>query len=301
MRWIVGLDLRPESQGAIHFGVWLSQQMHEQPQQSLIGVHVVEQESTFPILRYHADEEVQAGALKAAQSAVEAAMAKDWIGEPHIVLGDTAEQRLAAVLPLYHADGLILGRQAKAGQDRFVRLGRVARRMIRRLPAPVFVVPPDMLAGEVGEGPVIVATDLREHSTAAARFGRAVASRISRQLLLAHVVPIPDDVGVVAYVPHFSWEKVRQAWHNEAVERLVVWANEHEIDAERRVVEAGLTVARLVDLAEREKASMIVCGSRTLNAVERVFSSSVATELAAAARVPVCVVPSTWAPADELD
>lgn len=301
MRWIVGLDLRPESQGAIHFGVWLSKLMHEQPQQSLIGVHVVEQESTFPILRYHADEEVQAGALKAARNAVEAAVARDWMGDPHIVLGDTAEQRLAAVLPLYRADGLIVGRQAKAGQDRFVRLGRVARRMIRRLPAPVFVVPPDLLASEVGEGPVIVATDLREHSVAAARFGRSVASRIDRNLMLAHVVPIPDDVGVVAYVPHFSWEKVRQAWHNEAVERLVAWTDEHEIEAERRVVEAGLTVARLVDLAEREKASMIVCGSRTLNAIERVFSSSVATELAAAARVPVCVVPSTWSPADELD
>lgn len=299
MRWVVGLDLRPESQGAIHYGVWLSKQMHETPRQSLIGVHVIEQESTFPILRYHAEEEVQLGATNAAKRAVEAALASDWMGEPHVVVGATADERLAAVLPLYQADGLIVGRQAKGGEDRFQRLGRVARRLLRKLPAPVIVVPPDLLESSVGQGPVIMATDLGEDSVSAARFARRLATRTSKELLLAHVVPLPDNVGVVAYVPYFAWEKVRSDWHDSAVERLVAWSDEHEIEADRRVVEAGITVTRLVELAEREKASMIVCGARSLNMLERVFSSSIGAEVAAAARVPVCVVPNGWVVGDE--
>jgi nucleotide-binding universal stress UspA family protein len=299
MRWVVGLDLRPESQGAIHFGVWLAKRMHETPQQSLIGVHVVEQESTFPILRYHAEEEVQMGATTAAKRAVEEAMAGDWMGEPHVVLGATADERLAAALPLYQADGLIVGRQAKAGQDLIQRLGRVARRLLRKLPVPVIVVPPDLLESSVGDGPVIMATDLGDDAVSAARFARKVATRISKPLVVAHVVPMPDDVGVVAYVPDFSWEKVRSDWHDSAVAQLVAWTEEHEIEADRRVVEAGITVTRLVDLARREDASMIVCGSRSLNMLERVFSSSIGAEVGAAATVPVCVVPSGWVAADE--
>ncbi len=216
MRWVVGLDLRPESQGAVHFGVWLAKQMHEQPRQSLIGVHVVEQESTFPILRYHAEEEVRLGAIEAGKRAVEAAMATEWVGEPHVVLGTTADDRLASVVPLYRADGLILGRQAKAGEDRLVRLGRVARRLLRRLPVPIFVVPPDLLASDLREGPVIVATDLQDDSVAAGHFGQMLASRLSREIVLAHVVPTPENVGVVAYIPYFSWEKVRSDWHDTA-------------------------------------------------------------------------------------
>lgn len=298
MRWVVGLDLRPDSQGAVQFGVWLSKLMHEQPQQSLIGVHVVEGEATFPILRYHAEEEVRAGALVASKRAIESAMAGDWMGEPQVILGDRAEKRLATVVPLYRADGLIVGRQARAGEVKIDRLGRCARRLVRNLPAPLFIVPPDWRPSEAGSGPVIAASALRPESIPAARFAKRIGARIGRDTLVAHVVPQPDDTGVVTYIPDFSWDRVRQAWHDDAVERLIQWSTEHEIDAERRVVEAGITHARLIELAEREKACMIVCGSRSLNAVERVFSSSVSVQLAAGARVPVCVVPPGWTTED---
>lgn len=294
MRWVVGLDLRPESQGAIQFGVWLSELMHEQPQQSLIGVHVVEGEATFPILRYHAEEEVRAGALTAARRAIESAMAGAWMGEPHIVLGDRAEKRLATVLPLYQADGLIVGRQARAGEVKIERLGRCTRRLVRALPAPLFIVPPDWRPSEAGSGPVIAATAMRPESIPATRFAKKLGGKIGRDTLVAHVVPQPDDTGVVAYVPDFSWDRVRQAWHDDAVAHLIQWSTEHDIEAERRVVEAGITHARLIELAEREKACMFVCGSRSLNSLERVFSSSVSTQLAAGARIPVCVVPPGW-------
>jgi nucleotide-binding universal stress UspA family protein len=299
MRWIVGLDLRPSSQGALHFGRWLAERMHDAPQRSLFAVHVVEQESTFPILRYHAEEEVRLGAVTAAQRAVDAAGAQAWVGTPQVVVGTTADDRLAAVVPLYHAAGILVGRQAKAGQDRIVRLGRVARRLLRALPAPVVIVPPDLLASQIGDGPVVLATELSPASLAAARFARALATKLGRELLVAHVVPLPDNVGVVAYVPDFSWEKAGSDWHDSAVENLVRWDAENEVGADRRVVDAGLVITRLVDLAERERACMVVCGSRSLNALERVFTSSVATDLAAAARVPVAVVPPGWQAPDD--
>ena len=47
----------------------------------------------------------------------------------------------------------------------------------------------------------------------------------------------------------------------------------------------------LLAVANEERASMIVCGSRRLSLAERIFSSSVGTELAAAAPIPVAIIP----------
>src|SRR5690606_8529752 len=63
-------------------------------------------------------------------------------------------------------DALIIGRRARRDDDPVGRLGPGTRRILRRLPAPVIVVPPDYGGrsdGGLGEGPVILGVELQEH------------------------------------------------------------------------------------------------------------------------------------------
>ena len=56
------------------------------------------------------------------------------------------------------------------------------------------------------------------------------------------------------------------------------------------VIEEGPVINQLVDIAQRKHACMLLCGSRRLSALERIFASSHASELAARCTVPVGVV-----------
>ena len=83
------------------------------------------------------------------------------------------------------ASGLVIGRAAERGSRAVVRLGRVARRVLRRLPCPVVVVPPDLSA--VADGPILLATDLDVASASAVTFARDLAARHGRELKVVHV------------------------------------------------------------------------------------------------------------------
>ena len=75
------------------------------------------------------------------------------------------------------------------------------------------------------------------------------------------------------------------------------WAKEHGITGRRGIVREGVVLDELVALARDEDALMIVTGSRQLNALERMFATSVGSELCASALCPVAVVPSDYEPA----
>ena len=53
----------------------------------------------------------------------------------------------------------------------------------------------------------------------------------------------------------------------------------------------GDPAKRLLELAQAQDAALLVTGSRMLGPVERLFLSSVSSEVAAAASCPVAVVP----------
>ena len=61
-------------------------------------------------------------------------------------------------------------------------------------------------------------------------------------------------------------------------------------DADRRVV-VGYAAERLADLADEERADMIVVGSRGRGAFKAAILGSVSTSLVGVARCPVLVVP----------
>jgi nucleotide-binding universal stress UspA family protein len=70
------------------------------------------------------------------------------------------------------------------------------------------------------------------------------------------------------------------------------WCEAHGVGGVRHVLEFGAVPEALADLAARERAAVVVLGSRKLSAVERVFTTSTASALAGLCPCAVAVVPN---------
>jgi len=210
--------------------------------------------------------------------------------EIHVVEGTTAEKTLEYACAFHRGYALVIGRNAPRDSANPLRLGRVARRVLRSLDEPVMVVPPDLVEG--GSGAVVLAASNDADAGAAAAFALDFATRFGRELVLAHVAPMPDHHSA-QYVPVETLAKIRSE-HQAAGEReLEIWAQANGLDSHRRVVLQGGVTDQLVELAAKEHALAIVTGSRRLSLFERWLLASTGSELAAHAPCPVVVVPPT--------
>ena len=215
--------------------------------------------------------------------------------EIELVEDDTVDRGLAECATKRHVSALVVGRRAKRDDDPLVRLGEVTRRLLRRLPVPLVVVPPDF--GDerdrgFGDGPIIVGVDLTDpadHGTAAVLFAAALAKRLGRPLLLAHGTQAFH--WGVSYVPTATIQRLQAQAHDSAANALREWAAPLGLtDASQRVF-TGDPAKNLLQLAADEDAAMLVTGSRMLGPIERLFLASVSSEVAAGASCPVAVVP----------
>jgi len=284
-KWIVGLDLHPSGVGALRFAKWLA----EASDDALVGIHVLEESYLRAALKYHHLDELVEGATTVARKALEDVGAAAAIESLGVLQGSTPSESLEAAHAHHAAEGLILGRQAKKeGRDIF-RLGRVARRLLRRLPGPTFVIPPDYdPAG--ADGPVVAAVSLQEDCDASVAFALALSKRTSRPLVLLHVVPTPDDYAA-HYLPEASLAKMREDNRSEAVAELESWAADRGCADAEKAVSLGGVVSQTVRFATERRATALVAGSRRLSTFERLLLTSIASELAAMATCPVAVVP----------
>lgn len=108
---------------------------------------------------------------------------------------------------------------------------------------------------------------------------------------MAHVVP-GDDYLAAEMVPSGVAGDFFRELRDDHERNLLAWMGAHGLAGVPRHVSEGSVVDRLAEIARNERAPMIVCGSRGLGLGMRLFSSSVATDLAAACEVPVAVVPN---------
>jgi nucleotide-binding universal stress UspA family protein len=285
-KWIVGLDLGKRSEGALRFATWMVR--HSQAGgERLVGIHVLEEAHLQAALRYHHLAEIEANAGQTARDIVAQLGAED-ILDVHVVEGTNAETTLEHACAFHRGYALVIGRNALRDSVNPLRLGRVARRVLRSLDEPVMVVPPDLV--DAGSGAVILAASNEDDAGSAAAFALDFATRFGRELVLAHVAPMPDHHSA-QYVPVETLAKIRSE-HQIAGEReLESWAQAHGLDSHRRVVLQGGVSEQLVDLAAREYALAIVTGSRRLSLFERWLLASTGSELAAHAACPVVVVP----------
>jgi len=295
-KWILGLDLREGAEGPLVFAQWLMAALRQHaspgaPAPTLEPIHVLEQDQ----LGLLASADRRGEALALAGDAVAQTLSR--VGQDSALAGlrlvevGTPEDVLAHAAT--GADGLLLGRLAPRGKDRLMRLGGVARRLLRRLPAPTWVVPPDLDASQVGKGPIILACDADENSLGAARYALRMADLLRRELILAHVVPMPYGWSI-GYLPPESVRQVRADLRTRGERTLERWATQHGIVGLRGVVTEGIVPDEIARLAVKEDALAVISGSRKLNALERLFVTSVGSELAASAACPVVVVPPDY-------
>lgn len=289
MEWLVGMDLSDRGQGALAYARWLHGVLPAE--ERFVGVHVLEEAELRQLLRYHHLAELEGRAATAAARVVKEAGAGAALAEQRVICGRSAEHALANLAQQDGVRALVIGRQARRGEKRVVRLGRVARRLLRTLPSPVLVVPPDLQAGAVGDGPVLLAAGTDDDATGAAAFAKQLAAELGRPLAVAHVVP-SDDYLAAEMVPSGVAGSFFRELREDHERNLAAWMHAHGLSGVPYHVSEGSVVDRLADIARSERAPLVVCGSRGLGLGMRLFSSSVATDLAAACEVPVAVVPN---------
>ena len=286
--WIVGLDLRPTGRGAIHFARWLHRASEPAPV-GLVGIHVLEQAHLQAALRYHHLEELETAATKAADSMVSDADAHACVPQRHVVQGVHASTALKDALAEHGAEGIIIGRLAPRAGGRIFRLGRTARRLLRMLPGPVIVVPPDY-AASADKAPVVVTTNLCDDAATAMRFGVEFAKRTGRPVTALHIVPQPDDYAA-HYIPAESRAKIAGEHEAEARVGIKKWLTGLGLAVDHQEVIVGHITESAVDYARDKGAALLVSGSRRLSTLERLLITSIGSELAATASCAVAIVP----------
>ncbi len=287
-KWIIGLDLRPAGRGAIDFSRWLHEASTEE-RVSVVGIHVLEEAHLQAALRYHHLDELEQAATKAADSQIADAGAGPCIMQRHIVQGVQASNALKTAQDYHLAGGTIVGRLAPREGGRVFRLGRTARRLLRLLPGPVVVVPPDF-EPPAADAPVVVTTNLRQDSATAMHFGVEFAKMTGRPVTALHVVPEPDAYAA-HYIPAESRAKIAKEHGEEARLNMKRWLTGLGLRADNEEVVSGHITESAVEYAQSCGAAMLVCGSRRLSTVERLLLTSIGSELAATASCPVAVVP----------
>lgn len=288
MRFALGIDSRARSRGAIEFASWLRQHTDDT---EILGVHVLDQRLRVS-LRDDLADEVVARAQRDVDAALQDADARSVVVSAHVAFGDSAEEGLAASAREQGVDALLVGRIAPAHAIALQRLGRVARRLVRTLPRTVVVVPPDLSREQIGAGPVLLATACDAHSADAARFAQRLAASLGRPLLALQVTT-PRD-----FAPDFvSPQQPSQAPLPPLDPApLVAWLAAVGCPQAHALVLEGDVVDTLFTVAAREHAPVIVTGSRQLGLADRLFSSSVGTDLARLADRAVAIVPNLVPP-----
>jgi nucleotide-binding universal stress UspA family protein len=291
MKWLVGLDLRPSSQGAIRFASWLARNSNAPGHEAVACVHVLKEPFLQSVLRHHDLDDVLKHAEKEAARVVAEAGAADDMREIHIKQADCVETALEDARVECGADGLILGRQAKRASHDVIRLGKVCRKVLRSLEAPAIVVPPDLDAPDIGAGPVIALSKLSRDSESACHLAAKLAAALGRRLLVLHVVPTPEHYGA-HYLPRETLAKLRSEHQQDGEQELSRWIAARKVgDCDAAVLQGSL-VDEVTSHAAKVEACLIVCGSRGLSTAERMLLTSVGSTLAATASLPVAVVPT---------
>jgi nucleotide-binding universal stress UspA family protein len=291
-KWIVGMDLRDTATGALQFARWLVTNTSAKDHHEIVPVHVLEESYLMQVLRHEHLATVEALAETAAADELARAGLRAVAAPVRIVRGMVAEDRLVAELDAEKADAIVIGRQAPSDERHFVRLGRVARRLVRRLPAPIVVVPPDLRAKTIGDGPILLAIDLADDDRSAAKFAVRLAASVGREVVVVHVVDV--DVAGPRYLPATT---VSQFLAQAGLDRgrdLEAWKAAHHLADAPSIIAQGDVVSRLVAIAQSENAPIIVCGSRGMSSLQRVVVASVASELSCWAGCAVAIVPPGW-------
>jgi nucleotide-binding universal stress UspA family protein len=270
----LGLDLRPQTTGAVQFGLWLCRTAKVAEAQHMHAVHVIEPDVLLELLR-HADEETLLGAFaQRGKELLDQVAHGTHLPPPEVFAGDAVEL-LEKRTRAHGSSALLISRKAPGDRSLSLpRLGAVARKLLRRL-----------------EGPIVVAIDFTEGSYRAYTWARFLALDLGRPLLLVHLADMPDQLGYGGFVATSRWEELSNEVLDRGRERMDQFMKGHGIEHAQTNVARGPVLPGLIDLATTAKACMLVCGSGHHGLLHRIVVPSVASESASMAPMAVAVVP----------
>ena len=286
MKIVLGMDLRSASSGALRFARWLIDTGVSR-REDVLAVHVIEMDHLLGAVRPFGPGTLPERLLPGMRQKLDEA-GLDVRAE--VVEADNAEHALVEAAQRHAAEMLVVGRRGSPSS--FVRLGRVARRLLRELPTSIAIVPPEIRAtpgAGLGPGPVLLASDLGSTSSPAAAFAQRLGETSGAGLSAVHVVP-------TQHTPHTAYERVglEPIPDDELVETrtraFAAWREQQGLQEAEAIVERGELVESLVAVAAHTGAPMLVCGSRRLPVGKRMFVSSVSSTLSGLAQCPVITV-----------
>ncbi|HEY8377431.1 MAG TPA: universal stress protein, partial [Nannocystis sp.] len=121
--WIVGVDLRHRSDGAVRFAAWLYGQT--QGAVELVGIHAAPESVVAELDRFEGRAQVRERLRAEAELAVAHAGARAVFSAVELVEAQVPAEALAAARAARAAAGLIVGRKAASDGRDLVRLGSV--------------------------------------------------------------------------------------------------------------------------------------------------------------------------------
>lgn len=167
---------------------------------------------------------------------------------------------------------IVIGRRGKRGLARDL-IGDATAKVIGHASCPVLVCP---RSAQLGDGPLLTATDGSRHGDAAAWYADKLATRLNRELIVVSAV-LPDQTDTRRREAVSAIERIEAAFQDgqPKVKGIVASGRAHEV---------------IIVTMRQHDASMVVIGSHGRTGIERLLLGSVAERVIGFADRPVLVV-----------
>lgn len=142
------------------------------------------------------------------------------------------------------------------------------------------------------EQPILAAIDFSPHSEGALAWAAATARRFGVELLVLHVVHDPEAApGAYREDDGARVRRMEEVAVDLLAEYLAGVRQRHpEVGEPRTLLAVGLPATRILEVAEREGAQLIVVGSQGRTGLAHVLLGSKAERVARLSPIPVTIV-----------
>lgn len=155
----------------------------------------------------------------------------------------------------------------------------------------------DILIGILGARPILIATDFSDDSEAALVWGLKYAALVSAPIIVLHVIHDPAESPGFYNKPGHSALIPLEDVAEEKMDAFILGVSEDNPKLENLLVinkkfATGLPAGRITEVADVEKAQLIVIGTRGRTGLSNLLLGSVAKQVLQGANIPVVVVKS---------
>jgi nucleotide-binding universal stress UspA family protein len=246
-----------------------------------VGAPGVDPSALPPLRPEEVTEDVRRFTVSAKGSETDAAIVVVVEGSPVREILRHAEER--------HTDLLVMGTHGRSGFEALF-LGSVTEKVLRSTHVPVLTVPPAVeRVGTVVYKTILCPIEFSDPSTRALEYALTLAEETDARLILLHVVEQLVDAPQPGALSPFSVEQYRQHLEEDARARLRsavpddarVWCTPEE-----RVL-SGKAYRVILEIADQEKAEIIVMGVHGKGALNRRLFGSTTHHVIRDAHCPV--------------